>query len=497
MSLNQKIHNLQKIELNILSSNIVLEENFESFIATLKDVKIDNFLSNLNEYSDLFSPFFETKDIDDSLKITLKNNVSNIQTFNSIEQMVNYKYGDDYEDEVGIIEIKISKLNSKDYLTIYSLDLFVEFLNKKNIKDVFKLFSSLKKRKFKILDSNSYNFHTAYFAFADATDFDIRTNKIFENFDSDIRRKKIDKINENTHFANASMINFLPEDFYIIKKSSNKALNKFFDKLSLSLILRVFADISEFSQNKLIYKMNGYKTIKKEYDFAKFDSEFVEDYFKSYKELFNTNSNISDKIGLARNVISLHVVEDDLTKLKGNIESSIKSNYNIYLKENVKKYIDVKNKINDSIFSLANKFDDATGNLTNSFKTSFYTLSSLLISLIFFRLLRNSSSVSDLFSMQLFLFLCAILMAMYLFKIYNIYEVKKTKERLISRYEQFKNQYKDILDDDDLSQIFRQHNFEDINIKFIDNQISKYNRYWNITLSLYFLFFIIGTFCIK
>lgn len=91
---------------------------------------------------------------------------------------------------------------------------------------------------------------------------------------------------------------------------------------------------------------------------------------------------------MARNVISLHVVEDDFTKIKGNIESSIKSNYNIYLKENVKKYIDVKNKINDSIFSLTNKFDDATGNLISSFKTSFYTLASLLISLILFKVLK-------------------------------------------------------------------------------------------------------------
>ena len=109
MSLNQKIHNLQKTELNILSSNIVLEENLESFIATLKDVEIDNFLSHLAKYSDLFSPFFETKDINDSLKITLKNNVNNVEIFDSIEQMTAYKYRDDYEGEVSIIEVKILK----------------------------------------------------------------------------------------------------------------------------------------------------------------------------------------------------------------------------------------------------------------------------------------------------------------------------------------------------------------------------------------------------
>lgn len=498
MNSNQKIHNFKNIEhLNTLSSNISLEENFESFIITLNDVSIDDYLSNLNNYSQLFSPFFDTKDSNDTLRITIKNNVNNIQIFDSIEQMTHYTYGDEYEDERGIIEIKISKLNTTDYLTIYSLDLFVEFFNEKNIEDIFKLFSSFKKRKFKILDGSHYNFHTAYFVFADAINFDNKTNQILKNSDLSNRDKKLKKINENTHFANASSIKFLPEDFYIINRSSNKALNKFFDKLTLSLVFRVFADISEFTQNQLVYKMYGYKTIKKEYDFVSFNSEFLEDYFKSYEEIFNAHTSVSDKIGLARNVISLHVFEDDFTKIKGNIESSIKSNYNIYLKENVKKYIDVKNKINDSIFSLTNKFDDSIGNLISSFKTSFYTLASLLISLILFKVLKNSSTTFDLFSIEVFLFLCPVLIAMYLFKKYNIYEIKETKKRLISRYEQLKSQYKDILDNDDLKQIFEQHNFEAININFIDNQISKYNKYWNITLISYFTFFFVGTFCVK
>jgi len=497
MSSNKKIHNLQNIEkLSTLSSDIIVEENFETFVMTINNVSIDKFLRDLNNYSHLFTPFFDTKDTNDNLRITVKNNVNNIQIFESMEQMTSYAYGGDYEDEIGIVEIKISKLNNVDYLTIYSLDLFVNFLDKKNIEDIFKLFSSFEKRKFKILDSNNYNFNTAYFVFADSINFDHRTSQTLKNLNLDNRDTKLKKINENTHFANASTIKFLPEDFYIIDTSINDTLKKLFDKLTLSLILRVFADISEFSQNKLTYKMHGYKSIKNEYDFLTLNTDFVEDYFKSYEEIFNTYTSVSDKIGLARNVISLHVVEDDFTRIKGNIESSIKSNYNIYLKENVKKYIDVKNKINDSIFSLTNKFDDATGNLMGSFKSSFYTLASLFISLILFKVLKNSSTTFDLFSIEVFLFLCPVLIAMYLFKKYNIYEIKETKKRLISRYEQLKNQYKDILDNDDLKQIFEQYDFETININFIDAQILKYNKYWNITLISYFLFFFIGTFCV-
>lgn len=494
MSSNKKIYNLQDTQnLNIISFKINIQENFESFIVTLSDVVIEDFLCNLRNYSDLFIPFFDTKDVNDTLRIIVKDNLNNIETFDSLEDMTNYTYGDEYEDVIGTVEIKISKFNTVDYVTIYCPDLIAKFLYRRRIVDIFRLFSGLKKRKFKILDGNSYNFHTTSFVFTDPINFDEKTDQLLENLNFD-RDAKLKKINENTHFANAGSIKFLPEDFYILDPTANETIKKIFDKLALSLILRVFADISEFTQNKLIYIMYGYKTIKKDYSFLRLNVDFIKDYFKSYEEVFNANTNISDKIGLARNVLSLHLIEDDFTRINGDIESSIKSNYNIYLKENVKKYIDVKNKINDSIFSLTNKFDDAIGNLIGAFKTSFYTLASLFISLILLNILKSSSSSFNLFSLEVFLFLCPVLIAMYLFKKYTISEIQATKIRLSSRYEQLKNQYKDILDKDDLNHIFEQYNFETININFIDSQVLKYNKYWNITLIVYFLFFCLGTF---
>jgi hypothetical protein len=239
--------------------------------------------------------------------------------------------------------------------------------------------------------------------------------------------------------------------------------------------------------------MYGYKTIKKDYSFTALRAEHIDDYFQSYKEVFNSSSNAHDKIGLSRNVISLHVINDDFTNIEGNICNSIRSNYNIYLKENVKKYIDVKNKITDTLFDLSSKFDHAADDLSASLKSSFYTLATLFISIMLLKFLKASNQNVNIFSFEIYVFLIIILIGMYIFKLYTIFETREKTKRLTQLYKQLKEQYKDILDEKDLDQIFTQSNFNTINVEYTNKKITKYNTYWNTTLLLYFLILTVAT----
>ena len=53
----------------------------------------------------------------------------------------------------------------------------------------------------------------------------------------------------------------------------------------MALLLRVFSDVSEFNENKLIYKMFGYKTIQHQYDLISIKTNFLNDYYQSYSDL--------------------------------------------------------------------------------------------------------------------------------------------------------------------------------------------------------------------
>jgi len=63
------------------------------------------------------------------------------------------------------------------------------------------------------------------------------------------------------------------------------------------------------------------------------------------REIFDwvyTDGNYTDKIGLARNLISIHLKNDNLLTLDEGTIHSLESGYDIYLKDNVKQYIEIK-----------------------------------------------------------------------------------------------------------------------------------------------------------
>lgn len=475
-----------------LFKELNISEDFDECKIKIRLLSIEQFLININSdiYKHLFSAVFSLKDHIDTIKININDNVETLESFNTLEEVSIFNYQFDRSDKEGSLEIIISKV-SNEYTTIYFLDNFIEFLNNtSNISFIFELFEK-HNNKFKIFSEQNFLVKTNSFYFASAQNFDPLV--VFENKNAD----KLKKINENCHFGNAASIKFLPEDFYHYFNNSfpNQNFKNLFERLSLALILRVFSDVSEFDSNKLTYKMFGYKTIKHEYNFMSLNTKSLNDYYQSYNDLFFDNSNFIDKIGLARNVISLHTINQDFTNIKGDIYSSIKSNYNIYLKENIKKYIDLKNKITDKLFTISSSFDNLVDDFSKSFKSSFYTLATIFLSLILLRLIKGSTSTIPIFTFEVYVFLISVLFAMYLYKKYILFELSHKKDRIFEQYEQLKNQYISLLDKSDLNELLMYENFKEKNNKYISTQTEQYSKYWNKTLLVYFISFTFLTIC--
>ncbi len=490
---NQTLKNyLDSSKDNNLFKEIHISENFDECKINIALPSIEEFLTNINsdDYKNLFSIIFSFIDNSDTIKININDSVETLETFNTLEEISEFTYQFDRSNKDGFLEIIMHK-NSHEYTTIYFMDSFIEFLNKtENISFIFELFEK-HNNKFKVLSEQNFYVKTNNFYFASAQNYDPLV--ILENKNEE----KLKKINENCHFGNAASIKFLPEDFYykFNDSFSNQNFKNLFERLSMALLLRVFSDVSEFNENKLIYKMFGYKTIQHQYDLISIKTNFLNDYYQSYSDLFFDNSNFIDKIGLARNVISLHTVNQDFTNIKGDIYSSIKSNYNIYLKESIKKYIDLKNKITDKLFAISNSFDNLVDEFSKSFKSSFYTLSTIFLSLILLRLIKGNTSHIPIFTFEVYLFLVAVLFAMYLFKKYVLFELSQKQARLFEQYEQLKNQYISLLDKSDLDELLMYDNFKEKNNKYINEQTEQYSKYWNKTLLVYFIIFTFLTIC--
>lgn len=481
---------------NYLKSNILCDftkvkiiETFEIFKLIIPIDSIEKLFENINteQYLNLFKIFFDMSSTEKNDKSCVKvlGNEECLKSFETLNEIENFKYNYDLlnDDKAGELELNILK-NGDKYTTIYSLNDLTVYLNdEKTITDIFKLFFNSTKT-FKVITNESFSIKTKSFYFYSHDKFD--DCKLTPN------DEVLKKINENSHFANAASIKFLPEDFYY--KFDDTFLCKNFqvllEKLTLSLLLRVFADISEFDGNKLFYKLFGYKTIQCTYQFPELNTKCVHDYFDSYNDLFLDTTNFISKIGLARNVISLHIVNQDFTDIKGNIQSSIKSNYNIYLKENVKKYIDIKDKITDKLFTLSKGFDAIIEDLSKSFKSTFYTLTTILLSLILLKLIKGTANTSlEVFTVEVYFFLVALLGAMYLFKLYTVSEMEQRKNRLFEQYKQLKKRYVSLLDEEDLNEIFGYDEFESQNNTYIQKQKDTYDTFWDLSLLSYLLVF--------
>ncbi|CRM01661.1 hypothetical protein [Pseudomonas sp. 28 E 9] len=251
------------------------------------------------------------------------------------------------EKEETTITVKITKIPHDQILSIYSIEAISKFLADKSINSTLIKIKNLseKANTLELLDKTQ-GFSTALFFFKNRdTLTKQRPPKILRD-DLLLKREK------STNFANSAQHNFIPEDFRVITGSLPPELQHTFTLLLLASSLIFICDYSRILETGDIkLKLNGYKTIENTISSTQ-NPTSIENaaliFFEIYHWTYNDGSTI-DKIGIARNIISIHLEKDSFTSIPKETIASISSGYQIYLKDNLKQYIEIKNKISESI----------------------------------------------------------------------------------------------------------------------------------------------------
>ncbi|MEK8162700.1 hypothetical protein [Morganella morganii] len=169
-------------------------------------------------------------------------------------------------------------------------------------------------------------------------------------------------------------------------------LKKIFDRLLVVFSLVYLSDYSDLNLNKneIIYKFKGYRLINGAIDISNIEnnSEYV--IFDIYSWVY-TDGNFIDKLGLARNIISLYIKGNDIMTLPINALKSVESGYDIYLKENVKQYIEIKNKISEFLISQSDKASEITKSMFSSLKSSLWSIVTFFVSVVLIRMVSSQS----------------------------------------------------------------------------------------------------------
>ena len=180
----------------------------------------------------------------------------------------------------------------------------------------------------------------------------------------------------------------LPSDFHLVQRTSVDAIDAFMDKACAVLCAVYVANGSQIlPSQRLSYKLVGYKSMEGE---ATFDELMpaLPGLYKIYDWAYGVGGS-ADRIGLARNVVSLQVDRLQDVSDHSSLWNAIHSNYQIYLKGNVASYLEVKSKIAEFLVESTAKAHALVEDLVDSLKNSIFVMLTFLLTVVVVNALKD------------------------------------------------------------------------------------------------------------
>jgi hypothetical protein len=407
--------------------------------------------------------------LDDSLDYT--------ELKSSIETLVEIK--DD--SSIFTVGIKIRKrTDQRSRISIYRFESLLSYLEQQTLRGIVYCFREALGQKehiiFELMDIQD-TFYTGSFYFT--SNDRVETTEIG-------RESKILKRYDICTFLNASECKFVAEDFHLVKRSRSEAFNKLMDKLTIIYALISICNISGFEGvNELWCRIYGYKSLVNTINYDEMSVDGASQYFEIHKWLYN-EGNLSDKAGLVRNIITIHLRNNSLLELEDNTLASIRSSHEIYLKQNVQQYIEVKNKIVESLNDMAQKAGGMVDTFTGTLKNNFLGIITFFVSTV---VLNAVSGEEDgvIFSTQIAMISYGLLLISGLFLIASIWEIIQDINRFKNNYKRIRSYYGDILNDGDIEKIFCNDRYHKEDISYVWSKTKFYSAIWVITLIVFYL----------
>ncbi|MES5657700.1 hypothetical protein [Acinetobacter baumannii] len=431
------------------------------------------------------------------LVLHLKNGFSDPVSF-SVENIEDFEEkAQEFLDDFDFDETTTFTLESNDwkYINIFHMPSFIKFIESNPLIDNLKAWSNYFKSNRCIVNvwgedfaqKNDYLYVRSMYPNYSSSQFEEWS---CNSIDTSIVNNSIENRDKVSHFVNADQISLIP-DFFAF--SENFDLKDHFEFIRSVLNLIFLSDYSSVENNLLLFKIKGYKTLR-----CTLEGPLEEVAIVELIELYNwvySNGPFVDKIGIARNVISIHIANEDIKTLEVGTCHSAQSGYDLYLKDNVKQYIEVKNKIGDMLYSQSEKASGIVKDMFSMFKTSMLAFLTYFITAFLYKIFEKKGSTLNNwieffdfnFSTKILGFFLVFISILYL--LFARKEVDFELKRLERKYKEIENRYKDLLNDKDLDKILRQSNVDgktsrESEIAYILDSKQRYSQYWVFVISI-------------
>lgn len=291
---------------------------------------------------------------------------------------------DSTDEEWVRIKLTINKSVQDSALSVYSLQHFASFISNASVKD---FLTSVSDRftgalNFEVFEKISeFGSKTIRFSCArPGGPGGLQDNGAYKL----IRGTKLALFRESCLVTGFSALNgnLLPSDLHLEGESSFPVIENKFNEACSILTLTFLANNSEAQSNGgFTYRFHGYKTVTYA-DVLPSEASCSCNYLYRIFEWCYEGGNGADKLGLVRNIVSIHLNADGKPQFDKQLLDAILSNYQIYLKGNIQSYLEVKNKIGELLVDFIGRASAISDDLLSSLKNNVAIIVTFLLTVV-------------------------------------------------------------------------------------------------------------------
>lgn len=238
---------------------------------------------------------------------------------------------DDVEEEGITLNFHIRKTTNRGIVNIYDFQVFYDFVEGLSTIDFLNIIKNDLRNQnlyFSSIGEEVDCFYTSGLKFGRCDLYNINEKALHG----------LNKSTENCYFENYADYPFPPTYFYLIKRpSKSNSVTEKLDKLTAIFCIASIYDITSVVGTRFNYKLNGYKTIQGYFDIDNTNILSTSIYMKIYGWIYFDSGNITDKIGLSRNILSIYLKNPDSIEIAEDAFFSIQSGFKTYLQQNLNK----------------------------------------------------------------------------------------------------------------------------------------------------------------
>lgn len=388
----------------------------------------------------------------DRVSITLSNSYDNSISIrgkgdNDNDAFSSFILESDKDDPINVL-ILVEKENQNGIVTVYDSVFFLEDLLSKAQTDIMRFFSRMLSQKnflkFECQDNCDIISTKTIMFYPAGQEIEVSEHNRISN---------IGKCLSSSSFLNGSEYELLPEDFHFTIFPHNLMLREVFMKARMILSLCYISNSALIKDDQLKIHINGYKNNEYQLNINEFSyKENYVEFYNIYEWIFN-GGNSFDKITLARQLIGIHCKYSTIFDIDGRTFSSIISNYDLYLRQNVVQYVELKNKLTEFIVATSKEIDDIAISFFDRIKNNFIAFLTFILGVLLTNVV-SDNRLNNVFTKDIAMISYIILIGSVLYLIVSILEVVFRFNSYQKKYYDLKSSYQDLLDKSDIDTIF-------------------------------------------